>query len=210
VNPTTYANWTYLFPPRPENAITANMLGYYEGKNWVAQYKKNGQLAVIGIGPDGFEFMNRHRDELNWNPTVEICSRLREIFGSDKWTVLVGELLHNKVIGQRDGLYLFDILVLDGEYLVGETLGTRMAYLMHRIQPYAVGQTYCQFTLSPNLGVAYSHDMNFRGLFDGISDPADEGLVLKDPSAPLNDCYRSKANASWQVKCRHPKENYIF
>jgi hypothetical protein len=37
-----------------------------------------------------------------------------------------------------------------------------------------------------------------------------EGLVFKDPAAPLLPCVKPTANARWQSKCRRPTDHLSF
>lgn len=208
-----YDAWKYLYPPRPESAITPPQLPFYEKRRWVAQYKKNGQCAIIGIGPRGkFKWMGRHNNELNWKPTPDIERKLWQIFGSHHhWTVLIGELLHKKVTGMRDKLYLFDVLVDQGEYLIQSSFQARQGRLSERTTPYVIGEQYSHHELTDNLGVARIFTGGFNSIFNEIDrQELDEGLVLKNPAALLRPCDRPTSNATWQVKCRHPKKNYSF
>ena len=56
--------------------------------------------------------------------------------------------------------------------------------------------------VSGKISVARTYHKGFDGLYRGLSDPLDEGVVLKDPEAVLAECHRDGLNANWQLKCR--------
>jgi hypothetical protein len=181
----------------------------YEKEGWIAQYKKNGTCAVIGVGPDHqFMWMNRHHDHLKWTPTERIAGMLWEIFGSGKWTVLVGELLHSKVKGIRNKLYLFDYIVLEGEYQLGTTFREREKILQDRFEPYVEAESESHWLATDDVWLAKTQHFGLEEIFRSMDKPEDEGLVLKDPDGKLRDCERLKTNGHWQVKVRHPKANF--
>lgn len=198
-----------MYPPRPESAVTCDLIAMYEKEGWVGQYKKNGTCAVIGVGPDhSFQWMNRHRDNLKWTPTERIAGMLWEIFGSSKWTVLVGELLHSKVKDIRNKLYLFDYIVLEGEYQLGTTFREREKILQERFEPYVEAESESHWLATDDVWLAKTQVIGLEAIFRSMNKPEDEGLVLKDPEGKLRDCERLKTNGHWQVKVRHPKANF--
>ncbi|MCK5316913.1 MAG: hypothetical protein KAJ55_03315 [Anaerolineales bacterium] len=204
-----FKEWRYLYPPRPESAVTCDLIAMYEKEGWVGQYKKNGTCAVIGVGPDhSFQWMNRHRDNLKWTPTERIAGMLWEIFGSSKWTVLVGELLHSKVKDIRNKLYLFDYIVLEGEYQLGTTFREREKILQERFEPYVEAESESHWLATDDVWLAKTQVIGLEAIFRSMNKPEDEGLVLKDPEGKLRDCERLKTNGHWQVKVRHPKANF--
>lgn len=206
-----FKEWRYLYPPRPESAVTCDLITMYEQDGWVGQYKKNGTCAVIGVGPGhSFEWMNRHRANLKWTPTEQIQGMLWEIFGSRAWTVLIGELLHSKVKGIRNKLYLFDYVVLEGEYQLGTTFRERTKILRERFEPYVQGESGSHWLADDGLWLAKTLGSDLEIMFRGIDKPEDEGLVLKDPNGKLGDCDRQNTNGHWQVKVRHPKKNFAW
>jgi len=204
-----FKEWRYLYPPRPESAVTCDLIAMYEKEGWIGQYKKNGTCAVIGVGPDhSFQWMNRHRDNLKWTPTERIAGMLWEIFGSGKWTVLVGELLHSKVKDIRNKLYLFDYIVMEGEYQLGTTFREREKILRERFEPYVEAESESHWLATDDVWLAKTQVIGLEGIFRSMNKPEDEGLVLKDPEGKLRDCERLKTNGHWQVKVRHPKANF--
>lgn len=140
-------------------------------------------------------FKTRHNEDHKlWTPTREAI----DFFAGFKDSVFVFELLHSKVIGIRDTIYIFDVLRYVGRDLVGTTLAERLD-LLSKITPF-----------SKNISVAPVYHQDLTGLYRSLTNPADEGIVLKNPNAILLDCNRDSLNAGWQVKCRRATKNYGF
>lgn len=211
-----YADYRYLYPPRPSLAIAPATIRQCEDWGWLAQAKMNGTCAVIYVAPDRTSIaMGRHgpTNRLDWQPGERWNAFARSLPGQG-WYVFVGELLHSKVRGgPRDTVYLFDILVSDGEYLVGKKLALRYNLLnalcgfMSKDQ---WEQTSYYRVVSDGVWLASNRYEGFGNLFMSISDPAVEGLVLKSPESPLMLCARQSSNDNWQVKCRYAKANLSF
>lgn len=208
-----YDTFTYLFPPRPDNAIIPNHLAFYERQGWVGQYKKNGTCSIIAISPNRDVIaMNRHSEaHRQWKITGHIKNELLRLFPESGWFYLIGEVLHAKTKTIKDTLYLFDCVVWNGEYLVGSTFGDRCKLLDDRLVTNV--QSYSHYICDSENKLWYAKRLtkDFLSVFEKITDPTiDEGLVLKDPTGKLSYCHRAESNAGWQVKCRHKHKNYSF
>lgn len=206
-----YTSFAYLWPPRPDNAIGPKMLKVYEAMGFVGQFKKNGTCSVIGISPDKtIKAMNRHNEDHKlWSPTPASSAAFKTLPGTG-WYVFVAELLHSKVTGgPRDTNYIFDILVADGEYLIGKTFEERMA-ILNALFPVDIGEEDSHRIITPNTWVAKLIPAAFAATFAGLARDEDEGLVLKDPKAKLQPPTRQASNNDWQVKCRRPHKNFSF
>ena len=222
-----YDNYQYLWPPRPKKAIPDRQLGRYERKGWVAQMKKNGTCTVVFVAPDGeITWKTRHNDDHKaWVPS----NRTAEVFQRDNlpgkgWYVFVVEVLHNKTKQLKDTVYIFDILVNDGELLLNTTFTERMDMLKEIYAPFIHeddnvislgGESH--YTLTPNCWLAKTITEDFEKVMrianqqkpDGNA-PVDEGIVLKRPNAKLVMPTKESANSTWQVKCRVAHKNYDF
>jgi hypothetical protein len=210
-----FDEWRYLWPPRPgsENAIAKSLLPHFEEQGWIAQTKMNGTCNVMGVAPDRktIRAMSRHNDEHKlWSPSVHTTAPFKKLPGVG-WYVFVAELMHSKVTGgPRDTNYIHDILVADGEYLVGVTFAERQA-LLHKvlgITP-ATKKTKTHYILDDHTWVAVNHTTGFPALFETLVKTVEhEGVVVKNPNAKLGMCSREKSNSAWQVKCRRGGKNY--
>ncbi len=208
-----YDSFAYLWPPRPgsKQAIMPMMASMFERRGWKAQVKKNGTCNVIAVAPGGaITAMNRHNETHKlWSPTPASSAAFQGLPGTG-WYVFVAELLHSKVTGgPRDTNYIFDILVADGEYLVGKTFAERQE-ILNAIFPNSVGETESHRIINDNTWVAKLHDVDFRDLFDGLTADEDEGLVIKDPASKLALCSKELSNQQWQVKVRRPHKNFSW
>lgn len=208
-----FEKYRYLWPPRPSNnkAIMVPAIAHFEKQGWVAQVKKEGTCSVLAVTPERtIKAMNRHEEEHKlWSPTAASTKAFLDLPG-DGWYVFVAELLHSKVAGgPKDTNYLFDILVADGNYLVGKTFAERQAILSD-LFPHAIDETFSHRVITPNTWVAKLHTNGFQELFRGLTAPEDEGVVIKNPNAPLEMCSRESSNNGWQVKCRRAKKRIGF
>jgi ATP-dependent DNA ligase len=185
---------TFLFPPRPEKAIDPSLIPYFEGKGWICQKKMNGTCSLAFVDPMGqVTFKTRHNENHKaWTPTSEAI----KFFSGFRDSIFVFELLHSKGGDVRDTIYIFDLLKYLGKDLVGTQLVERLA-LLSKIEPF-----------SPRITIAPVYTVGLLSLYNSLSDPLDEGVVLKNPVALLKNCYRDGLNADWQVKCRKPTKNY--
>ena len=184
----------FLYPPRPEKAILPSLIPFYERRKWIAQKKLNGTCSLAFIDATGHvTFRTRHNESHKaWTPTRG-ATKFFENFPS---TVYIFELLHSKGGGIRDTIYIFDVIRYLGRDLVGTTLQERLGVLS-KIEPF-----------DPSITVAETFTSSLDTLFRNLSDPLEEGIVLKNPMAELKSCHRDSLNADWQVKCRRPTKNY--
>lgn len=208
-----YNAFEYLWPPRPANAQSPELLKMYERMGWVAQTKKNGTCNFIAISPEKeLITMNRHNEpHKSWVPNRTLMAPFLSLPGKG-WYVFIAELLHNKVTGgPRDTNYIFEVLVNDGDYLVGSTQAERNA-LLQELFPIA-SEDYEKYVVDEHTWIAKNQvataDRSFKAMFqETLSQPENEGIVLKNPNAKLQFCSRQAANSDWQVKCRKAHKNY--
>jgi len=71
-------------------------------------------------------------------------------------------------------------------------------------------ETDTHYVINPNTWLAKTYAGDFSALFDRFYRPEDEGLVLKNPNAPLQMCTRAASNVDWQTKIRRAGKNYGF
>jgi len=220
-----FNKYSFLWPPRPTKAIGTNMLKFYEKRNWVAQYKKNGTCTVLYVTPEKEIIVRtRHDDEhKRWEPTAKSTDVFKELPG-EGWYVFIVEVMHSKFKGLKDTVYIFDMLVNDGQELTGSTFMERQDILMGLFD---INQneddtvvnlfTPSHYVITPNVWLARLVKEGFRDTMDMISRqapeegaPENEGLVFKNPDARLEPTTRQTANGGWMVKCRIPHKNYSF
>lgn len=200
-----YKEFSPLLPPRAEVRVPSGLLGMYETRGWIAQHKKNGTYSVAYVSPDKeVTFLNRHLEPHKaWNPPPFAKEPYKALPGKG-WYVVCAELLHSKVEGIRDVQFIHDILVADGEWLLGETYAQRYSRLLSLFLKNGDMEA-SHWVLDNNVWLARNLKSDFKAVFDSLTDPEDEGLVLKDPTAPL-----VPGGGKWSVKCRRPHANFTF
>lgn len=156
-----------------------------------------------------FGSKTRHNDDHKmWSMSSEVAAPFltKEIGES----IFVAELLHSKVSGgPKNTLYVFDVLMLKGKHLTGVTYEDRMDMAVSVLNAKDTGLKG-HYVSTERVLVAKSYDRGFKSLFDGLVQGEDEGIVLKNPKAPLLTCSRNGLNSKWQVKCRKWNKNFSF
>jgi hypothetical protein len=182
-----YDSYVYLLPPRAERAVMPTTLGFYQGRGWVAQVKKNGTNSVIFVPPNGEVFAKtRHADDPD-HKAWSFTDGSRGAFDSVRtpgWSVYNAELMHSKGNGIRDTNYIHDVLVYDGEYLLGKTYQYRHDLLMKIFSVRKLKGPESHHVVDAHTWVAKNHTSGFKPLFDRLGNE-DEGLVLKNPLGTL-------------------------
>ena len=209
-----YSNYRYLFPPRPKNAIPNTELTFWDNGSLIAQAKLNGSNSSIYTNGEKVIVMNRHGARLS-RVEVDNSEILSLYKGTGGWTILNGEYLNkNKQDENRKAFnhkfVIFDILVNDGDYLVGKTFEERITLLDTMF-----GQNECEknylYGISENVYRVKSYQNQFNMLYDTLT-PIDliEGLVLKRKTARLEMGTSELNNVKSQIKCRKETKNYKY
>lgn len=195
----------FVLPPRADRAIPTHVLPWYERNGYVAQIKKNGTYNVTFVRSDGdVKVLKRDGSpHLAW----KMDDRCREFFTQfrDHQPVLCSELLHSKVPGIRDVHYIHDLLFVDGERLIGTTYAERYRRLLDLVLPANAVETPGYWIIGERVWLARNFEKGFVSLFQSLTDPEDEGLVLKKPQGKW---YPN--NNTWSVKVRRRGKNNSF
>lgn len=203
-----YDKFLYLYPPVPTKALLPGLMGFYQSKGWVGQIKKNGVCGIFAVSPDKqITCMNRHN---GIHKTWVLPPSLRTFFEKlpNGWFYFVGEIMHLKTGHIKDTIYLYDCLVSNGDYLVGSTFTHRYNILKSLWEYSADNNQY--LSVSDNFWIASNYDLGFEKIYKGLSNPEDEGLVLRDPNAKLELCTSASSNTNSILKCRKGNSNYGF
>lgn len=210
-----YDRYRYLYPPRPKNAIPDSDLNFWDNGSLVAQPKLNGSNCVIFMNGEKTLIMNRHGQYMT-NVNIQ-RNEVSELFRGDigNWTVLNGEYLNKSKqdenrITFNHKLVLFDILVYNSDYLVGQTFEQRIKLLDDLYGQKDSEKSYL-YSISDNVYRVKSFDTGFKSLYDQLT-PIDmiEGLVLKRKNAKLELGISENNNTKSQLKARKPTKNYKF
>lgn len=220
----TYDKYLYLYPPRPEQRINAASISLYDNLQWIVQPKYNGAAALAFLDGKNFcQVMNRHNQPLT-NVKYDHVD-FRSIHRGSGWMVVCGEYLNKNKRGEDGTLFnhrfiMYDILVYESQYLIGETTEDRLL-LLEKLFP-------CQRSLIDKNGKMemYEHICcaNIQGVYKspsymaGFKDIYDElvktelyeGLVIKRANAKLSVGFNENNNSDWQLKVRKETKNYKF
>ena len=213
MNPTLkipYESWQFLFPPRPENAISPASLPDFERKGWVSQHKLNGTCSLIGVSPTGtVHTLTRHSTPHKMWSLGNKTKAIADFGKRGQWTVFLAELLNDKTPLIKDTLYIFDILVSDSVQLIGTTFEERQEFLKTILPTYSDNDP-SHTIVAPGIWLAKTLTEGFAETFEGIKKAGDksvEGLVLKNPKAALDLLFKQGNNQGWQLKIRVPLPN---
>lgn len=208
-----YSNFQYIYPPRPENNIPPSDLNFWDKTNsLLAQPKFNGSNCLLFLRGKDMVVMNRHNNRMsNFNiPSNEILS----LSQGDKWTIFNGELMNKSKKDENNQLFnnklvLFDLLVDNGDYLIGKSFEYRYNLLKSKFN--LTKYNHYSDMISENIFIVKSFDKGFEDLFEQFT-KVDmlEGLVLKRKDARLERGNTAKNNTKLQIKCRKQTLNYKY
>lgn len=207
-----YDNFRYLYPPRPEIKSPASGLITYERMGFWAQPKLNGSCGALFINGKDSKLMGRHNDTFSRETISHDC--FKKIHKGNGYMVLTGEYMNKSKKDARGksftGFVIFDILVYNGQYLLGTTFEERQALLDSLYTPES---SYDEFLwkISDEIYRVKNFVSGFENLWKFITKiDMYEGWVLKRPEAKLDSGYKSVNNSSWQIKVRKQTKNYRY
>lgn len=204
-----YDKFKYMFPPRPEYVISPDQLYKYES-NHLIQVKLNGSCCTIFIKGEEIKNFGRHQNEnlSNFKLTKEELNVLN--CNNNEWNVIVGEYM-NKNKNGVDGkpwnhkFVIFDILVYNGEYLIGSTFEERVN-LLDKIFG-TIDENDYLYKITDKIFRVKTFYNNFLPRWNEITKiDMLEGVVLKKKEQKLTRGLSEKNNMSH--KCRKPTKNY--
>ena len=209
-----YASYRYIYPPRPKNAIPSTELHSYDNGSMIAQPKLDGSNCLVFTDGVQVKTMNRHGEPMSRFeiPKDEILSLYK---GNGGWTVINGEYM-NKSKREDSGatfnhkFVIFDLLVVDGDYLVAKTFDQRIKMLDDM---FGVNDSELSYLhgISENVYRVKSFDKSFLERFDTLSRiDMVEGLVMKRRNARLEIGNTELNNTKSQLKCRKATKNYKY
>lgn len=205
-----YQSFQYIYPPRPKNNIPSFDLKFWDNQTMLAQPKINGSNCTIYMNGNDVYAFNRHGQRMS---NFEINkTEILSFYKGKGWMVLNGEYT-NKGKNDQDGqpfqnkFCLFDILVYDSKYLIGQTFQGRID-LIHNL--FGSGDNHLN-KLSDNFYLVNSYFNNFLDIYNELTKiDLIEGLVLKRKNAKLEIGNSENNNSKSQIKSRKPTKNYKF
>jgi RNA ligase len=211
-----YNTYSYIFPPRPKNACDPKDINKWDNKMMIAQPKMNGSNCVIFMNDEYCYVMNRHNQRLtNFQLSKSELSELYKPVDKGNWLVINGEYL-NKSKNDETGLVfnhkfiIFDILVFNSDYLVGQTFEQRVKLLDNLYGQKKSEKDYL-YQITENIYRVKSYDTNFNQIFNELTKiDMVEGIVCKRKSARLELGTTEGNNTKSQIKFRKPTKSYRY
>lgn len=217
-----YTEFRYIYPPRTEMKIkpgpglVRKMWEKFPGV--IGQFKLNGTRNMFYVFPDGsVQAWNRHAEQQKqYDLTPSMKANIAALgLPMGKFHVVDGELLHSKTKTVKDVAYMFDILVFNGEYLLGETYLERYL-LLHRLMEDGGKFGYFPQDFTPREGNMYLAE-NFAPVkWDWMWQMAlkvdyCEGMVLKQTNSvsALEPGNTVVNNPGFMLRVRKPTKNYM-
>jgi len=208
-----FPNYKFIFPPRPKNSVSPTELNYFENQGLLSQPKINGSNTLLFLNKEQLIVMNRHGQRLTGFSinTDEILS----LYKGTGWMVLNSEYLNKSQTDETGRVFnhklvIFDILVYDGNYLVGSTFENRVKLLDELYGSKECNKEYL-YNISENVYRVKTYTENFENLFNNlIKIGMYEGLVFKRMSGKLEMGLRELNTSSSQFKIRKPTRNYKY
>lgn len=205
-----YQKFEYLYPPRPEVKGPSTSLTNLEKQGYLAQPKLNGSCMTLFTDGSQVETYDRHKSHLQTCiPNEELRSLSKE-----GWTVLVGEYLNKNQEDENKKKFnhkfvIFDILVHQNNYLVGETFKRRQEILDDLFNITDYNNILSQ--VSDNVFRAKNFYNDLEKVWSDITQiQLYEGLVLKKENSRLEIGLHPTNNTKSQIKIRKETKNYQY
>ena len=211
-----YEVFKYIFPPRPKNAVPTTELDFWDNGNMIAQPKLNGSNCTIYTNGHDFLAYNRHGLHLsNFQLDKEEILKLYKNVNKGSWLVLNGEYLNKN---QKDEtaqpfnhkFVIFDILVIDNNYLIGKTFQDRVE-ILDKLYGQVESEKDYLYKITDNIYRVKSYQSGFKELYNTLTKiDVVEGLVCKRKSGRLEVGTTENNNVKSQIKFRKATKNYKF
>lgn len=195
--------FTYFYPEKPtlvsiEQDIFDMMS---DDQKWIAEAKYNGARLQLHIMDGRPEFWDRHGNLLKYQPTDEILDEIKNLFPQKGYYLFDGELRHNKVIGVKNMMMIYDALICDGELMIEVPFSVRRKYL----------ERFLTVGAEP-IGIPVQYETDFKTVFNTLIAENDEfeGLVMKNKKGMLNLGRSSGQKSKWMKKVRKQTGRHNF
>lgn len=208
---TRYDKFKYMFPPRPEYVISPDKLSGYEKDHFI-QVKLNGSCCLIFIKGNEFRYFGRHENENLRGFQLKINDLKILTCNNDNWNVFVGEYMNKSQTGLDGKVWnhkfvIFDVLVYNGEYLLGSSFEERVK-LLDQLFGTIDGNEYLYKITDKIFRVKTFYDKFLERWNEIVKIGMLEGVVLKKKEQKLMRGLSEKNNMSH--KCRKSNKLYRF
>jgi hypothetical protein len=211
-----YEVFKYIYPPRPKNAVSPTDIDLFDNNSMIAQCKLNGSNCTIYTNGHDFLAYNRHGLHLsNFQIEKEEILKLYKNFNKGSWLVLNGEYMNKSKSDENKQIFnhklvIFDLLVIDNNYLIGKTFQDRVE-IMDKIYGQIDSEKEYLYKITENIYRVKSYNKGFKELYEKLSKiDMFEGLVCKRKSGRLEVGITENNNIRSQVKFRKKTKNYKY
>lgn len=221
----------FIFPPRSATVVPREECEFFAKMGWIAELKVNDSRLGLRLLPnDKVEFWSRHGDLLKYTPPETLLDQIRELrqklrLEPNEWTLLDGGLLHTKHVSIKNVVALWDVIVLNGEHLLGKTYTERHGLLtaVATDEDRVIGTCKVGKNITKDIFVTTSYKLQpapggvslaelwadvdktnepWTDQKTGEIKPQLEGLVFKQPDWPLERGPKELNNESYTVRSR--------
>lgn len=211
-----YEVFRYIYPPRPKNAVPTTELDFWDNNTMIAQPKLNGSNCTIYTNGDDFLAYNRHGLQLsNFQLQKEEILKLYKNINKGTWLVLNGEYLNKSQKDETGQVFnhkfvIFDLLVIDSNYLIGKTFQDRVE-ILDKLYGRENSEKDYLYKITENIYRVKSYQSGFKDLYNQLTKiDIVEGLVCKRKTGRLELGTTENNNVKSQIKFRKATKNYRF
>ena len=233
---------TYIFPPRPQDAFPFSEAHILHNNTWEAQLKYNDTRLCLKYLPDGeIQLWNRHAERIrNWTCPDEIIDQIKAVpalLGLNwpgEYHLLDGGILDGKHVAIKDTIVIWDILVRNGEQLIGTTYNQRYFMLFNGAPvtpwmyshpshaPIRFGSAITPNIFYPQMIVWEDWARTWGEIITVVNapytvtkpkydcKPVIEGLVFKEMTGKLGYGFKEKNNMHWLMRSRVETGRHLF
>lgn len=210
-----FKDFIYFYPENPTLVHRDQPLidELSDDPNFIGEPKYNGSRLELHILNGGIQYWTRHGEKFKMfdgHPDVE--NGLSQ-FPKDSYFLFDAELRHNKVIGVRNKLVIFDCFIYNGLFLNHKTFGERRNLLENHFEKDLDGQ----YDDTQPVSLINQYKTDFRKVFEtytegyyGHNPDEFEGLVLKDLTKKFNLGRKSNPESRWMYKMRKETGRHKF
>ena len=195
--------FTYLYPENPRLLHIDSELfkRINDDPNWIAERKYNeSRLMLHAWEGCRFEFWNRHNEKFNYIPSADLQVALEKL-PLKGYCIFDGGLRHNKTIGVKNQVIIYDMYAWNSQLLLDTPFKLRrsMNEDLFMIDDYPI-------SLPPQFA-----NVDFKSVFECvIKEPEIEGLVLKNLNGKIAPGRKARLDSKWMYKLRQPSGRYKF
>jgi ATP-dependent DNA ligase len=192
-----FPNRPILIPPDPTNPLDPKpdyLNSLEQSGKYIAERKWNGDNCYIYTYQNHYEFWNRHKDRLSYQPSPEVLAELDQL---PKNCILNVECVNSRTKTIKHYLVAHCLMAFDGKPLLGKTWGDSRKIL----------ETW---TWGQHVVLSEIFTKNFWDHFNEADVTTVEGIVLKDPTGRLVHSTTPIKDVSYMLKVRKPCKKYQY